>query len=215
MQVHGKQLIVSGNLNYETEPKVNIEISVTDSGNPPLSYQKSFAITITDVNDAPSDIIFTLYPVMENNTVNQMVTNLTLADEDFNQHVQYCSMIKTPGYFYLVTDSVENAVNVFIQGTAPLDYEVSPVFNGRRSSKFCLNGINMIGFLLDLYAAIHICLTIVRLCCLYYTAIAYSILIASISTAVLCFLGKHSVADSLESESNIYAIFLCQQQPLL
>ena len=131
LQIIGKQLIVSGKLDFETEPKISIEINVTDSGNPPLSYQKSFTITITDANDAPSEIRSTLHPVAENNTVNQIVANLTLVDEDHNQQVQYCTMVNNPGYFYLVKDSHSNAVNLFIQGTASLDYEAAPVMNGR------------------------------------------------------------------------------------
>ena len=131
LQIHGKQLIVSGKLDYETEPTISIEINVTDSGNPPLSYQKSFTITIADANDSPSDIRFTLYPVAENNTVNQIVANLTLVDEDRNQQVQHCTVVSNPGYFYLVTDTLNNAVNLFIQGSASLDYETTPVMNGR------------------------------------------------------------------------------------
>ena len=122
---------MSGELDYETESTISIEINVTDSGSPPLSYQKSFNISVTDANDAPSDIRFTLYPVAENNTVNQIVANLTLVDEDLNQHVRICSVINNPGYFYFAKDAFSNAMNMFIRGTAPLDYEAAPVINGR------------------------------------------------------------------------------------
>lgn len=134
LEIHGRQLIVSGKLDYETEPIINIEINVTDSGNPALSYQKSFNITVTDSNDAPSDIRVTLYPVAENNTVNKIVANLSLVDEDRNQQVRSCTMINNPGYFYFVNDPVNNAVNMFIKGTAPLDYEAASVINGKALS---------------------------------------------------------------------------------
>ena len=122
---------MSGELDYETDSTISIEINVTDSGYPPLSYQKSFNISVTDANDAPSDIRFTLYPVAENNTVNQIVAILTLIDEDFNQQVRICSVINNPGYFYFAKDALSNAVNMFVRGTARLDYEAAPVINGR------------------------------------------------------------------------------------
>lgn len=129
LQIRGRHLIVSGKLDYETESTISIEINVTDSGNPPLSYQKSFNISVTDANDPPSDIKFALYPVAENNTVNQIVANLTIVDEDLNQQVRICSMINNPGYFYFAKDAFSNAINMFIRSTAPLDYEAAPVIN--------------------------------------------------------------------------------------
>ena len=128
---------MSGKLDYETESTISIEINVTDSGNPPLSYQKSFNISVTDANDAPSDIKFALYPVAENNTVSQIVANLTMVDEDLNQQVRICSMINNPGYFYFAKDAFSNAINMFIRGTAPLDYEAAPVINGRPLMNEC------------------------------------------------------------------------------
>lgn len=129
--MHGNKLIVSGKLDYETEPTIFIEINVTDSGNPALSYQKSFNITITDSNDAPSDIIYTLIPVAENNTVDQVVANLIIVDEDRNQKVRSCFVIDNPGYFYFSIDSFNNRTKMFINATAPLDYETTPVINGK------------------------------------------------------------------------------------
>ena len=131
IEVRGRKLIVSGKLDYETEPTISIEINVTDSGNPPLSYQKMFNITVTDSNDAPSDIRFTLYPVPENITIDQIVANLSLVDEDRNQKVRSCTMINNPGYFYFVNDAARNEVDMFIKGTAPLDYETASVINGK------------------------------------------------------------------------------------
>ena len=131
LQIRGRHLIVSGKLDYETESRICIEISVTDSGNPPLSYQKSFNISVTDANDPPSDIRFTLYPVAENNTENQIVANLTIVDEDLDKQARICSVINNPGYFYFAKDAFSNAINMFIRGTAPLDYEAAPVINGR------------------------------------------------------------------------------------
>ena len=122
---------MSGKLDYETEPAISIEINVTDSGNPALSYQKIFNITVTDANDAPSDITFTLYPVAENNTVDQVVANLKLIDEDRNQLVRSCTMINNPGYFFFTNDAANNAVNMLIRGSAPLDYEAAPIINGK------------------------------------------------------------------------------------
>lgn len=134
--IHGRKLIVSGQLDYETEPLIALEINVTDSGNPVLSYQQSFNITVADGNDAPSDIAYTLNPVRENNTVEQVVANLRLVDEDRNQQIRSCLMISNPGYFVFNTDSINNVVHMLIKAIAPLDYETTPVINGMFHNNF-------------------------------------------------------------------------------
>ena len=126
--------MVAGKLDYETEPQISIIIRVTDSGNPALTYQKSFNITVTDANDPPSDIIATMFPVPENNTVNKIIANLKLVDEDRYQHVRSCSMIGNPGDFFFQNGASSDTINMLIRGTAALDYETAPNINGECSS---------------------------------------------------------------------------------
>lgn len=134
LSIHGNKILVAGKLDYETEPQINIIIRVTDSGNPALTYQKSFNITVADANDPPSDIIATIFPVPENNTIDRIIANLKLVDEDRNQHVRSCSMINNPGDFYFQNGASSDKINMFIKRTAALDYETAPNINGGCSS---------------------------------------------------------------------------------
>ncbi|XP_065053229.1 protocadherin Fat 4-like isoform X4 [Rhopilema esculentum] len=129
LAIHGMHLIVAGKLDFETEASISIMINATDSGNPALSFQKSFNITITDSNDAPSDIVVTLYPVPENNTADRAVANLKVIDEDRDHRVRSCSVVNNPGFFFFRSGASTDTVDMWIRGSATLDFETAPVIN--------------------------------------------------------------------------------------
>ena len=123
-------LIVVGKLDFETEPSISIMINATDSGDPALSFQKSFNITITDANDAPSDIVVTFYPVPENNTADRAVANLKVIDEDRDHRVRLCSAVNNPGFFFFSNGASVDTIDMWIRGSATLDFETAPFING-------------------------------------------------------------------------------------
>eukprot|EP00794_Sanderia_malayensis_P003137 gene3137-3605_t len=124
LAINGDKLVVSGKLNFETEPLILITVQVTDSGSPVLTFQKSFNITINDANDAPSAISVTIYPVPENNTVDRIVANVKVIDEDVSQ-THTCSVIGNPADFFTQVDTVSHNITVYIKGTVSLDFETS------------------------------------------------------------------------------------------
>ena len=83
------------------------------------------------MNDAPTAISVTLYPVPENNTADKLVANLKVIDEDAGHQTHSCGVIGNPGYFYFRADSSSGNSSMFIKGTASLDFETRPVVNGR------------------------------------------------------------------------------------
>ncbi len=66
-------------LDYETEPTVSITLTATDTGG--LSYNELFAITVTDANEAPSDIALNNVTVAEN-AAGVVIGNVAVTDED-------------------------------------------------------------------------------------------------------------------------------------
>jgi hypothetical protein len=68
-------------LDYETEPTVALILTATDAGNTSLTYSENFTITVTDVNEAPTDITLDNNSVAEN-AVGAVIGNITITDPD-------------------------------------------------------------------------------------------------------------------------------------
>jgi VCBS repeat-containing protein len=70
----------SSMLDYETTPTFDLTVVVTDTGN--LTDSASITITVTDVNDTPTDIGVDSRDVDENAPVDTVVGNLSTTDQD-------------------------------------------------------------------------------------------------------------------------------------
>ncbi len=75
------KLKVGQTLDKEAEPTVNLTITATDQGGAGLAYNEAFAITVDDVNEAPTDI------TLDNSNVSELtdgavVGNLAVVDPD-------------------------------------------------------------------------------------------------------------------------------------
>ena len=66
-------------LNFEAEPSVNLTIAATDAGS--LAYNELFAITVTNANEAPTDITLDSTTVAEN-AAGATIGNLAVVDPD-------------------------------------------------------------------------------------------------------------------------------------
>ena len=82
----GNSLIVTGDLNYEKKYIYDVGIRCVDSGNPPLSFDKTIQIGIIDVNEKPYDITLSNSEVAENAGI-VTVGSLDTADPDNEQTV--------------------------------------------------------------------------------------------------------------------------------
>ncbi|XP_052104048.1 protocadherin Fat 4-like isoform X4 [Mytilus californianus] len=84
----GQLSIADGaNLDYETQPSVDIEVKVTDSGN--LSLNQRFTVLVMDVNEIPIKVDLTNNKVLEMSAVGTVVGNLVTEDPDKNQTFTY------------------------------------------------------------------------------------------------------------------------------
>ncbi len=66
-------------LNHEAEPTVSVRIVATDGGG--LAYHEDFTITVTDINESPTDITLSNQSVAEN-SAGAVVGNVTVTDPD-------------------------------------------------------------------------------------------------------------------------------------
>lgn len=70
------------NLNYELKNQYFIRLKVTDVEN--YVFEKSLTINITNVNEAPTDIVLSANSISENSSINTVIGTFTVVDPDFN-----------------------------------------------------------------------------------------------------------------------------------
>ncbi|CAI9571633.1 unnamed protein product [Staurois parvus] len=82
------KLVTDGKLDREKCPSYNITVTATDSGNPPLSSQRTLYVEISDVNDNPpvfEEPSYSMY-VSENNAPGVSVFSVKAVDQDLNEN---------------------------------------------------------------------------------------------------------------------------------
>jgi uncharacterized delta-60 repeat protein len=81
-QIVGNELRTAKPLDHETAPTIDITLRVTDTGDPALSFDKVFTITVSDVNEPPTDITLSNATIAENAGANAVVGALGALDSD-------------------------------------------------------------------------------------------------------------------------------------
>lgn len=109
-------------INYEANTSHNITVRVTDQGG--LSFDKTFTINITDINEAPPVINISGNSIAENATANTAIGSLSAVDPE-GDTLTY-SIINNPGGKFAI-----NATTGIITSTASLDYEAAPSYTLR------------------------------------------------------------------------------------
>lgn len=79
-QINGNRLELASALNYEVSGTHNVTIRVDDGNGG--TYDEAFVITVTDVNDTPSDISLDNSDIMENSPPGELVGTFSTTDED-------------------------------------------------------------------------------------------------------------------------------------
>jgi hypothetical protein len=95
-----------------------LEVTATDDGNPNQSFIKNFAIAVTNVNEAPTEITLSNSSVAENDT-SAIIGNLTVTDVD------------SSNFTYTVNDNRFEVVNsqLKLKDTESLDFETENSIN--------------------------------------------------------------------------------------
>lgn len=83
-------LVTSAFLDREATAAYNVTLSATDSGNPPLSSQKTIKVDVADVNDNPPRFEQTSYTVyvMENNAPGASLCTVKALDADVSENAR-------------------------------------------------------------------------------------------------------------------------------
>ncbi|OQW55470.1 MAG: hypothetical protein A4S14_12520 [Proteobacteria bacterium SG_bin9] len=80
--VSGNTLVVAGALDFEGATSHNVTVRVTDAGG--LTYDETFVVNVTDVNETPTNILLSGTTVAENSANGTVVGALSASDPDAN-----------------------------------------------------------------------------------------------------------------------------------
>ncbi|MDX6581253.1 MAG: hypothetical protein QOI10_437, partial [Solirubrobacterales bacterium] len=81
-QINGSTLEVKNPLNFEAGATRSVRIRTTDNGTGNLTFEKPFSITITNVNDAPTDIALNDTTTVEHSPQGTGIGTFSTTDED-------------------------------------------------------------------------------------------------------------------------------------
>lgn len=106
-QISGSSLQTAAQLDYEAQKSYEVIIQVTDSAS--NTYEKTFTITVTDVNESPTGISLSPSAVDEGLPADTTVGTLSATDPDAGDAFQY-AIVGTDGNFEIVDDSLMTKV---------------------------------------------------------------------------------------------------------
>lgn len=85
--ISGSQLRATASLNFEAKSSYSVRVRATDQGG--LFTEKAFTITVTNVNEAPTDIALSATSIAENAGANAVVGTLSAVDADAGNTYTY------------------------------------------------------------------------------------------------------------------------------
>ena len=85
--ISGSNLRITNSPNFETKSSYSVRIRTTDQDG--LFYEKSFALSITDLNEAPTDVALSANTINENVAANTVVGTLSSIDLDASNTFTY------------------------------------------------------------------------------------------------------------------------------
>ncbi|HEV3469575.1 MAG TPA: cadherin domain-containing protein [Pyrinomonadaceae bacterium] len=86
-QIVGNQLQTNASFDFETDSSYSVRVRVTDANS--LTFEEAFTITITNQNEAPTDIALSNDTVAENSATGTLVGNLSTTDPDAGDSFTY------------------------------------------------------------------------------------------------------------------------------
>lgn len=124
-QIVGNQLrvLTPSEFDHETNPTITVRVRVTDSGG--LTYEENIIITVTNVNENPTDISIDNATIQENPNAGDVIGNLSATDPDVGDTATY-SLTNNPGNACQI---VGNQLQVMTPSV--FDYETNPTITVR------------------------------------------------------------------------------------
>ncbi|MDB5391851.1 MAG: cya 3, partial [Planctomycetaceae bacterium] len=124
-QIVGGQLQSSAVFNFETQSSYSIRVRTTDAGG--LTFERVFSVSVTDVNEAPSDIALSPSTVAENQAADTAFGIFSTIDPDAGDMFTY---ILVPG-----TGATDNSqfrvIGNILQTAESLDFETQSSYSIR------------------------------------------------------------------------------------
>ena len=117
-RISNDSLYASKSFNYETKNSYPIKIRTSDGNG--VTFEKDFTITISNVNDAPTNIMLSKASITENNSVNAVIGTLKTTDEDASDSHTY-TLVSGGANF--------NFNGNQLRATNSLDYETATSYN--------------------------------------------------------------------------------------
>ena len=110
-------------MDFEMSPELHLDVVAYDSGN--LNKLKTVAIIVSDVNEAPHDIMLSTYETAENQPANVVVATVTVEDQDFNETF-HCQLIQPPPFYFGI---MQDEVSITLVTTnSTINYELIQTF---------------------------------------------------------------------------------------
>jgi alpha-tubulin suppressor-like RCC1 family protein len=118
--IAGDQLWTADSLDFEASPTRTVRINSTDVGG--LSYERSFVITVLNVNEAPTSLTLNNAAISENAGANASVGAFSTTDPDAGDAFTY-SLVTGDGD---ADNSLFQIVGGQLQAVGSLDFEAAP-----------------------------------------------------------------------------------------
>ncbi len=133
--ISGNELKTGAVFDYETKNSYSIRVRATDTGSPPMSFEKTFTVTVTDANDPPSadDTAISL-------AEDSGAAAIELSGDDADGDPLQFSIVSGPSHGSLGTiGSLSCSLATPNECTASVDYTPGPDFNGPDSFTYKVN----------------------------------------------------------------------------
>ena len=92
-EISGNQLKTTSSFDFETKSSYSIRVKTTDNGG--LEFERALTVTVTNANDAPTDISLSKSTINENEAVGTEVGALTTTDQDVGGSFTYALVAGT------------------------------------------------------------------------------------------------------------------------
>lgn len=123
--ISGAQLRATASLNFETKSSYSVRVRSTDQGG--LYTEKAFTITVTNVNETPTDIALSATTIAENAGANAVVGTLSTTDPDTSNTYTYTLVTGTGD-----TDNASfNISGSQLRATGSFDFETKSSYSVR------------------------------------------------------------------------------------
>ncbi|MCZ7660304.1 MAG: cadherin domain-containing protein [Xanthobacteraceae bacterium] len=113
--IDGANLVTTGSLDFEAAASHQVTVRVTDGGG--NTHDETFAVAVTDQNEAPADLLLTNASIAENSATGTVVGTLSAVDPDAGDSASFTLLDSAGGLFAI------DGANLVVAGS--LDFEAA------------------------------------------------------------------------------------------